>query len=596
MVKAKHRFIAVFCLLAWVIAARGAEPSVSASLSQNVAAVGESVQLHVKIGGARAEPTQPQVAVEGLDIRYLGPSSSTSMRIENGRVTNESHVIHIFSVRPQREGTFQIPALAVNVDGRQYRTEPLTLRVEKGAGNQAGTPRAPASLEIVIPKTTAYVGEMIPVEIRLSVDSRVRWQPQSMPDLSGEGFTKQKMPEPRQEHGRKDGREMDVLVFRTAIAPSKAGKLQLGPVEVPYVALVPRAQRNRQRSLFDLFDDGTFGDPFFGEQQQFRARADAVELDVKPLPAAGRPPAFSGAVGRFKFNAEGSPRQVKVGDPVTMKLTVSGRGNFDRIEAPTLLDADGWRAYPPSASFKAEDDLSISGTKTFEMAVIPEVKKNATPQFEFSYFDPEKGSYATLKSEPASLTVQGGAPPPPPPVGAPAEESTAAAPAAAPPEVSDILGIRYDAGGGRASFEPLYARRGFLLAQLVPLAVLLALLATKFLRADARAAKAGALRQARASLLGKLRRGDLPDAEFLETAARVIQVDTALARGGEPDSVDAAGARAAFKLDDDTAELVEKVFADRAELLYAGAGASEPHLSTSERGRVLATLEKLGKV
>jgi hypothetical protein len=595
-----HRSAAILCLLAAIFGllapARGAEPTVTASLSQNVAAVGEPLQFHIKVGGARSEPPPPDVAVDGLDVRYLGPSSSTSMRIENGRVTNESHVIHIYSVRPQREGTFQFPAIPVEVDGRQYRTQPLTLKVEKNSGKQAGTPTAPATLEIVLPKTTAYVGEMIPVEIRLSVDSRVRWQPQSMPDFSGDGFTKQKMPEPRQEHGRKDGREMDVLVFRTAITPSKAGKLKLGPVEVPYVALVPRARRNSPRSLFDMFDDGAFGDPFFGEQQQFHARAEAVEIDVKPLPTAGRPPAFSGAVGQFKFSAEGSPRQVKVGDPVTMKLTVSGRGNFDRMEAPALADSDGWRAYPPSTRFNAEDELSTSGSKTFEMAVIPEVKKTAMPVFEFSYFDPAVAKYVTLKSEPAPLAVQGGAPPPPPPVNASSQESAAPTPpAATPQDVNDILGIRYDAGRGRTTFEPLYMRRGFLLAQLVPLAALLAFLATKLRRSDASAGKLAALRQARAALLGKLKRLDLPDTEFLETAARVIQLDTALASGCEPGSVDAATARSVFDLDEDTAELVEKVFADRAEVLYAGTASGAPHLSGPERGRVLATLGKLGK-
>lgn len=597
----KHPFLAIFCLLAagfaWIVPARGAEPTVSAALSQSVAAVGESLQLHVKVGGARSEPGPPEVAVDGLDIRYIGPSSSSSMRIENGRVTNESHVIHIYSVIPRREGAFEIPALALDVDGRAYRTQRLTLQVEKGAANQAGTAGAPATLEIVVPRTTAYVGEMIPVEIRLAVDARVRWEPQSMPELAGEGFTKQKMPEPRQERGRKDGRELNVLVFRTAITPSKAGKLQLGPVEIPYVALVPRATRNnRQRSLFDLFDDNVFGDPLFGERQQFRARAEAVEIDVKPLPAANRPATFSGAVGQFKFTAEGSPQQVKVGDPVTMKLTISGRGNFDRIEAPALVDSAGWRAYPPSTNFNADNDLSTSGTKTFDMAVIPEVKKNAMPPFEFSYFDPEQAKYVTLKSAPAPLLVQGGAPPTPPPVTAPAQDSTE--PAAEPPpqpEATDILGIRYDAGSSRAIFEPLYLRRGFLLAQLIPLVALLALLATKLRRADAGAGRASALRHARTSLVGKLRRGDLPDTEFLEAAAKLIQLDTALASGREPGSVDAAAARAAFKLDDDAAEVIDKVFADRAELLYAGAGAAGPQLSASERGRMFATIEKLGR-
>ena len=231
------------------------------------------------------------------------------------------------------------------------------------------------------------------------------------------------------------------------------------------------SQRQRRGSLFDLFSDDVFSDPYFGERQQMHARAEAVEIDVKPLPAAGRPPEFSGAVGQFTFSAEGSPRQVKVGDPVTMKLTVSGRGNFDRVEAPALSESSGWRVYPPSANFHSEDEISIRGTKTFELAVIPETKKTAMPVFAFAYFDPEQEKYVTLRSEPAALTVEGGAPPPPPAIvqpGATADEPPRAASAAA--EQCDILGIRYDAPARRASFRPLYLRRYFLLAQAVPLA------------------------------------------------------------------------------------------------------------------------------
>ena len=53
---------------------------------------------------------------------------------------------------------------------------------------------------------------------------------------------------------------------------------------------------------------------------------------MKPLPVErSRPPDFSGAVGQFKFTAEGNPNRVKIGDPVTMKMKVTGSGNFDRM-------------------------------------------------------------------------------------------------------------------------------------------------------------------------------------------------------------------------------------------------------------------------
>jgi hypothetical protein len=507
-------------------------------------------------------------------------------------VQTESSVTYLYQVEATRTGSFTIPAVPVSVDGRTLQTQPVVLKVEKGGGKSAEETTL-GFLEVVLPKKTAYVGEMVPVEIRVLVDARVRWQVETMPSIPGDGFTKQKLPEPRQEHGTKDGRSMDVLVFRTAVTPSKAGKITLGPVEMSYLALVPRAQRNRPRSLFDLLDDSVFGDPFFGVNQHFKLRAEPVELEVKPLPAAGRPESFSGAVGQFTFKAAGAPNRVKAGDPITMKLSVSGRGNFDRIEAPALADPDGWRSYPASADFKASDDLGVSGTKTFSMAVIPEAKKTAMPVFEFAYFDPAAEKYVKVKSEPAALTVEGSVPAAAVP--AVAEPKKSEAPKAEVTQPNDIFGVRYDPGRGARSFEPLYARRGFLVAQLVPLGALGVWLLLKLRRTDADAKRTASWRREKAGLLAKLRSGDLSEQEFLETAAQAIQLETALVTGHPPRSVDAPFACASRPLDAETIKGVERIFGARAELLYAGAGGGRERLSPDDRRSVLATVANFEK-
>ena len=494
---------------------------------------------------------------------------------------------------------FTIPPLKVNVGGKVAQTQPVTLKVEKagggsGGGSSAGNGSAVASLEVVIPKTKAYVGEMLPMELRLTGDGRVRWGPESMPDIPGEGFTKTKLGAPREQHTP----ERDSYVFRTAIAASKAGRITIGPIEIPYIAQVPRARpQRRQRSMFDLFDDSIFGDQLFAVNQRFKATAPAIELEVKPLPVTGRPENFSGAVGDFKFTAEGAPKRVKIGDPVTMTLEVTGRGNFDRMEAPTLLDTAGWRSYPPSGNFKADDDLGMSGTKTFSMALIPETKKTAMPRYEFVYFDPEREKFVTLKSAPTPLAVEGSAPPSPPPIASAEPAKSDAAPAATPAaKPNDIHGIRYDDdSAARRSFRPIYVRREFLLAQLAPLVALAAFLFTKLHRTNLEARRAAELRREKAALLARLRGARLGDAEFFETAARAIQLDTALVTGRAAGTVDAALVRESHRLDPETADAVERIFSSRAELLYAGAGGSGAALSADERKRLIAAVETLEK-
>jgi hypothetical protein len=154
--------------------------------------------------------------------------------------------------------------------------------------------------------------------------------------------------------------------------------------------------------------------------------------------------------------------------------------------------------------------------------------------------------------------------------------------------------LRYDFGTPRSTFAPLFARRIFWLAQLAPLALLSALVGARFLRRDARASRIGALQRERDRLWQQLRQ-DNSGPDFYETAARLVQVDTALRTGVEPAIVDAAAARRGRALDDETAGQIEEIFNARAELLYAGSGPPPATLSQADRTRILAALDRFIK-
>lgn len=597
---------ACFALLSGVAAA-GAQ-DISAAFTSSRVAPGETVQFQISISGLRQGVQPPEISVEGLDVQYLGPSQSTQTRIENGRITASSMLTHIYQVTPRRAGTFTIPALEVEADGKRFRTQPVTLRVEKesagGGSSSGGSVERLAFAQFVVPKETLYVGEAMPVELRLYIDAGARAQIEAMPIIGGEGFTKTKLTEPRQERARKDGREYDVYVFRTAITPSRAGKVTFGPSEITFQAQLRPQQRRRDRPrslLEEMLGSDPFDsfDPFSAPTrvQRVTAKADAVTLDVKPLPSADRPKNFSGAVGQFKLSAEGSPHRIKIGDVLTMKLAVSGRGGFDRVNAPEIVESSGWRLYPATGQFKGEDELGISGIKTFEVPVIPEVKKSEMPRYEFSYFDSTTDKYVTVTAGGGPLEVSGtttpvlapGAPSTPQPKAEPREESTKSAPA----KPADILGLRYDRGRSR-SFVPLHERRTFWLAQLVPLVTLLAWLLLRMRRNDATTARLARLRRERAEVWRTLRRSG-SDAEFLEAATRVVKIDTALATGCPEHTVDATQARASRSLDPGTAEAIEDLFNARAELLYAGTGGRGDALSAADRARFLSALDTFEK-
>src|SRR5438270_9573615 len=457
--------------------------------------------------------------------------------------TASSSITYNYTILPEKSGTYKIPPQSIRAGKDNLRTPELTLEVvdspRTAAGtrsNRAGNTQAGenkiAFAELLVPKKIAYVGEMIPVVVRIGFNSRTRVAEMAPPQVSGQGFTVQKLGEPERNLENIEGGSYVVFNYKTAISAARVGNFQIGPVEQKANILVPRRSSGTRRKPFDPFSEDPFSDPFFAlpfgglmEQHEINVKSDPVSLEVKALPA-GAPPTFSGAVGSFSMTAEANPKRVQIGDPITIKAAISGRGNFDRMNAPELSDERGWHKYPPSSNFKQDDDVGISGTKTFELVVSPNEKLTNVPPLAFSYFDPVKEKYVTLHSEAVPLIVEGNAPA--------ASAIAGTSPSASTPPVlggqqktQDILHQINDRGKMVSSFAPVYARKEFWLAQLLPLTFALGVMGWKVqnVRASNRAAwRAAQLQHERDELLRKLRRDQLAPREYFSDASRVVQL------------------------------------------------------------------------
>src|SRR6266481_4731473 len=406
-------------------------PSVTAVLSNSETVVGETVELQIKVTGPGDAQAPEQIPAEGLEIYRTGEDASSEIKFGAGGMQVTRSVTYTYTVLPKSAGRFTIPPQTIPVGGSLLRTPELTLNVADAPGRSSGARPSRGTqsqsvrasdlvfAELIVPKKTAYVGEIVPVQIRMGFDPRVRPRLIEPPEINGQGFTAQKLQQSGQTSETINGRPYDVVTYKTAIAAARAGKFEVGPVKAKAQVIVPRARsapRSRTRSPFDLFDlDDPFSDPFFsnpfaqiGERREVEIKSDPVALEVKPLPP-NAPASFSGAIGNFAMTTDAKPKSVQVGDPVTVTSEISGRGNFDRVNAPVVEDERGWHKYPPSAKFKQDDEVGISGTKTFETVLSPNEKKQALPVLAFSYFDPAKEQYVTLHSEPMAIAVQGGA-------------------------------------------------------------------------------------------------------------------------------------------------------------------------------------------
>jgi len=594
---------AILCLcLTGGMAARAGDVRVSAAIADDTADVGQAVDFTITVDGETDANVPENINVDGLTITYVGPNTQTQISFGSA-FGSGSHiqrsVIHTYSVVPQRAGEFVIPPQQVEVDGKIYATQAVSLKVggtaSSGAGSGAGEDTGKLFYaEFVLPQDSAYIGEALPIEVRLYVDSRVRAQLEDLPEITAEGCTVQKVDKPSQSEVTRNGRDYVMVTYKTAITPATAGKLTLGPVTVLAEAQLPQVRPRRRAG--GPFDDPMFQNPFFDDAfrmmsppQQIKIRGEPVELTVKPLPAEGQPRSFAGAVGNFSLTTSAAPATVKLGDPITITAKIAGSGDFDRVTAPQIVDASGWKTYPPSAKFEGDDDVGISGAKTFQVAAIPEAKKTQSPTLEWSYFDPLQEKYVTLTGNGEPITVEGV------PQAAAGPVAAQQAPAAAPsPATADILYIRADSTGWGRTFEPLYENRLFWAVQGGPLLALLAFVGLQVARkraADEQARRRAQLRKQKEAALATMQHRDVPEGALYQAAARALRLEAAIQTGRAPETLDGTEVAGARALDEPMAERVRRLFDRQAEVLYAGAAGGKSPASPQARLDVLETVK-----
>jgi hypothetical protein len=426
-----------------------AEITASATLDSTTFSLDQTAQLTITVSGARsADIDIPEI--DNLEISRRGQSSQLSMI--NGSISSSISVT--YSIQAGKPGKYTLPPIKVSAGNTSLTTAALSFEV-LAAGGRTGTGSAVsgksdtadaaageiAFIRISELKENLYIGEVVPIRIKAYFRQGLRANLNSYPSLQGDGCViPQLNGEPGQSRETIGGSAYTVLTWDTVLSTIKEGKhsLKLG---LDATLLIP--QRSLSTSVFGRqspFDDDFFNGVFGGYQQKaLHLTSKDLPITVLPLPAQGRPEHFTGAVGDFSLQASASPLQIELGEPINLTIKISGQGNFDRMEAPAFPAANDWKTYAPTAHFDKQSGDGISGTKTFEQALIV---KNAgireIPALSFSYFDPQKREYITRTSAPIAIQVAGKTTPPSQPAPPPAEQVK---PAAQPLPKSDIEGM-----------------------------------------------------------------------------------------------------------------------------------------------------------
>ena len=357
-------------------------------------------------------------------------SSSSSISIINGQMTQSSSYTYTYTLAAKKEGSYTIPGVVFSVNGNQVKANNVTVSVVEGGGNGGGTTAAAGRgqqqqraqqsqgfdkrdvyVKAYCSNSNPYVGEQVIITHKLYVGPSVNggYQVTSVNAPTQSGLWSYTLGNPDADAPRTteviDGKKFTVFeVRRTAVFPQKSGKITVTPFEIGFMCRVIYTQQSNDP--FDMF----FGGRQYAQDYELDLKSNSVVLNCKPLPEANKPEDFSGLAGNFTISSKLSRNELKTNDAANLTITVSGTGNLQHVEAPFIEFPADFDVTDP----KITDNIntrgnSVTGSRTFEYILIPREPGDFTiPAANFSYFDLKSRSYKTLTTESYAMKVEKG--------------------------------------------------------------------------------------------------------------------------------------------------------------------------------------------
>ncbi len=376
-----------------------ADSGVTLRLDRDSASLLDTVRMEVNVSGSLSSSTQP--VIHGLeDFSVTQKGTSSRVEIVNGKVN--SGIAYTYYIQPKKIGTFQIGPAKIDANGRTY-TSNSTKLVVTAPRQQSGPDSGPVFMEATISSRDIFVEEQALYTLKFYRRIIVRNLSLSLPEIENMVF--KQLGQPLEYQTTTAGTTFQVLEVRYALLASKAGTHTIGPSKMRMTV----RQRGRNSLFDDFFKNPSSNRSFstFSSGRPLTVASGPVVLNVSPLPEKEKPADFSGLVGNFQMDSKLEPTALKAGDSATLTITVSGRGNANRIPDVHLPDMPFARTYGDQPVLDAgEDAHGIGGTKTMKWALVPEkAGRFDIPSQKLSFFDPGAGKYIVLETPVHTLDV-----------------------------------------------------------------------------------------------------------------------------------------------------------------------------------------------
>ena len=396
---------------------------ISVSAPSHVAA-GENFRVAYTINTSDVEEFRMGGVQEGLEV-IAGPytSSQSSYQMINGHTSSSSSVTITYTLYAAKNGSFTIGASHALVGGKRLSSRPVKIQVSghaqrtNGAPNMhgqdsydqprmrsAGSAISGSDLFIKVSASKKRVHEQEPILLTYKVYTQVDLTQLEgkMPDLKG--FHTQEVPLPQQKTFHTEtvnGRPYKCVTWSQYVMyPQMTGRLEIPSITFKGIVV----QQNRNVDPMEAFFNGGSG---YVEVKK-DIKAPGITLQVDPLPQ--RPANFSGGVGKFNISASLDKKEVKAGEPITLRVVVGGIGNLKLLKQPVVNFPKDFDKYDAKVTDKTRLTANgVEGNMVYDFLAVPRNQGSYTiPSVELTYYDTGKNAYKTIKTQPFKVEVEKG--------------------------------------------------------------------------------------------------------------------------------------------------------------------------------------------
>lgn len=148
------------------------------------------------------------------------------------------------------------------------------------------------------------------------------------------------------------------------------------------------------------------GDDYFSSEHNYTTNSEPQQFTAIPLPISGRPVGFLGAVGEFRDTLKTDGTTLRVGDPFTVTMRLSGVGNLRLLTRPSLqIDWAGVVAGEERVYWDSAGTV-VRGSKEFDWVVTPKIAGDMVlPAVRYDFFNPTSRRYESSMTAAVPMTV-----------------------------------------------------------------------------------------------------------------------------------------------------------------------------------------------